>query len=87
VFADGLDQLLRHPEVRARYVADVQRVSEHAREYEKIRDFVLLTRPFSAADGTLTSTQKLRRREIALRYAAEIEALYVVKRPTRDSLP
>jgi long-chain acyl-CoA synthetase len=87
VYADGIDGLLTHHEVRARYLHELVRVSEHAREYEKIRDFVLLPRPFSAVDGTLTSTQKLRRREIAQRYAKEIEALYTPRRPTRDSLP
>jgi long-chain acyl-CoA synthetase len=87
IYADGIDQQLAHPEVRARYQREIDRASEHAREYEKVRTFALLKRPFSTEDGTLTSTLKLRRREVAVRHADVINALYVVRRSTRDSMP
>jgi long-chain acyl-CoA synthetase len=43
---------------------------------EQIKRFHLITQPWTQADGVLTPTLKLKRREISARYAAEIEALY-----------
>jgi long-chain acyl-CoA synthetase len=64
--------------------SDVQKLFRQAfREYgkeapahEKIRDFKLLTEPFTVEDGTQTPTMKLKRNVIEERYADEIEAMY-----------
>ncbi len=45
-------------------------------QYEQVRKFVLLPRPFSIEAGELTPKLSLRRQEIAAHFAAEIESLY-----------
>ncbi|HEY8378553.1 MAG TPA: hypothetical protein VIK91_18795, partial [Nannocystis sp.] len=46
--------------------------------YEMIRRFALVTRPLTVTGGELTPTGKLRRREVAARFADEIAGLYPV---------
>ena len=65
-----------HPEVLAEVQRGVDAVNVRLARVEQVRRFRLLERPFSVADGTLTPTLKVRRQEIARRYAAEIEELY-----------
>jgi long-subunit acyl-CoA synthetase (AMP-forming) len=45
-----------------------------------VRAFVLLERDFTVEDGTLTHTQKIRRREVMMRYARLVDELYGVSR-------
>jgi long-chain acyl-CoA synthetase len=79
-------ELLAHPEVRACLAREIERCSEGFRQFEKIRGFVLLERDFTIEDGTLTHTLKIRRREIAERYAGLIDELYGVHRGERAAL-
>jgi len=44
--------------------------------HERIRRFRILPRDFTEADGELTPTLKIRRREICRRYEDVIESLY-----------
>jgi long-chain acyl-CoA synthetase len=43
---------------------------------ERVKAFVVLARPLSAADEELTATLKVRRRHILAKYAENLEALY-----------
>ena len=45
-------------------------------DYEKVKQFVLLSRPFDAARGELTATLKVCRKVVCEHYADEIEKLY-----------
>lgn len=47
--------------------------------YKRIRAFRILAEPFSIENGLLTMNGKLRRAEIASRFASEIDALYQTK--------
>ena len=47
--------------------------------YKKVRAFQILPEPFSIENGLLTTNGKIRRGEIAARYATEIEAIYEKK--------
>ncbi|MDB4990819.1 MAG: Long-chain-fatty-acid--CoA ligase, partial [Myxococcaceae bacterium] len=76
VRAADIPSLLRHPEVQKLFAAEIERYSESFREYERVRAFVLLERDFTVEDGTLTHTQKLRRREVTMRYQRMIDELY-----------
>ncbi|HEX5658127.1 MAG TPA: long-chain fatty acid--CoA ligase [Polyangiales bacterium] len=76
VRAPDVPSLLRHPEVEKLYAAEIERYSESFREYERVRAFVLLERDFTVEDGTLTHTQKIRRREVTMRYARLVDELY-----------
>jgi long-chain acyl-CoA synthetase len=57
----------------------LQRIAEQIREfpgYAKVRRTLLLTEPWSIENGMLTPTLKLKRPQVAARYANEIEQLY-----------
>jgi long-chain acyl-CoA synthetase len=81
-----LEQLLGHTEVRALIAREIERCSEGFRQYEKIRDFILLERDFSLDEGTLTHTLKIRRAEVLKKYEAQIDALYGVHRGERAAV-
>ena len=44
--------------------------------YEVPRKFLFVDEPFTVANGLLTQTMKLKRKQIAARYAATIAKLY-----------
>jgi len=68
--------LTSKPEVYDLIEKEVVRVNRHLPDAARIQRFLLLYKEFDPDDGELTRTRKLRRRFIAERYAAEIEALY-----------
>lgn len=65
-----------HPAVHALIEAAVTEANATVSRPARIRAFHVLPEEFTIAAGTLTPTLKLRRRAVAERYAAEIEALY-----------
>jgi long-chain acyl-CoA synthetase len=79
-------ELIRHAEVRAVFAREIERCSETFRQFEKVRGFELLERDFSVEDATLTHTLKIRRREVAARYAGLIDELYGVHRGERAAV-
>jgi long-chain acyl-CoA synthetase len=48
---------------------------QHSR-FEQIKRFTILPRDFSAGEGEITPTLKLKRRVVQEHFATEIEALY-----------
>jgi long-chain acyl-CoA synthetase len=54
----------------------VDRVNQNRSRFEQIKRFTILPRDFSAQEGEVTPTMKLRRGICAEHFAAEIEALY-----------
>ena len=54
----------------------VDEVNEHRSRYEQIRRFEVLPRDFSAEEGEITPTLKLRRRVVEEHFADAIERLY-----------
>jgi long-chain acyl-CoA synthetase len=70
------DALIEHEDVQALFQQAFRAYGRDAPSHEKIRNFTLLTEPFTVEDGTLTPTLKLRRNVIAERYEEEIEAMY-----------
>jgi long-chain acyl-CoA synthetase len=83
-----LPELLEHPRVKQRFAEELARFSTEFRNYEKVREFALLSEPFSQEQGTLTPSMKLKRGEIAKRFRAELEALYAepddVRAPVKE---
>jgi long-chain acyl-CoA synthetase len=61
---------------RARVQQIVDDVNAHRSRYEQIKRFTVLPRDFTAADGEVTPTLKLKRRVCEEHFAAEIELLY-----------
>jgi long-subunit acyl-CoA synthetase (AMP-forming) len=62
--------------VLAEVAAGVERANSHLSRVEQIKRFKLLANDWPPAGDELTPTMKLKRRSIAAKYAAEIDALY-----------
>jgi long-chain acyl-CoA synthetase len=70
------EELVKDARVRALYEEFVGSLNRDLARFEQIKKFLLLPEPPTIADGTLTPTLKLRRRELEARYSSQIELLY-----------
>jgi long-subunit acyl-CoA synthetase (AMP-forming) len=70
------EAMAQEPSVQAEVQAGVDRANSHLSRVEQIKRFKLLGRDWPPAGDELTPTMKLKRKPIAQKYAAEIEALY-----------
>ncbi len=68
--------LLADERTRALYEAEIEKVNADLAKYEMIRAFELLDQEFSIETGELTPTQKVKRRIVATKYAAQIDGIY-----------
>jgi long-subunit acyl-CoA synthetase (AMP-forming) len=64
------------PEIVAEVAAGVARANEQLSRVEQIKKYKLLSGDWLPGGDELTPTMKLKRKPIAAKYAAEIEALY-----------
>jgi long-chain acyl-CoA synthetase len=62
--------------VRELYEAIVEEKNQNLARFEKLKKVLLIAEEFSAENGTLTASLKLRRREVEQRYKKEIEEMY-----------
>lgn len=69
-------ELVAHSQVQALYDQIVEGINEKLARFEKLKRVLLVADEFTAADGTLTPTMKLRRRVIEERYRRQIDELY-----------
>lgn len=76
VSCDSYETLLEHYAIRDVLGNEVKRANVDAASYERVTSFALLAEPFSAENGTLTPTLKLRRKRIAETCTDIIQALY-----------
>ena len=70
------EQLIADPRVKILYEGIVAEVNRGLARYETLKKVLLVADEFTANDGTLTPTFKLRRKAIEERYRKEIEELY-----------
>ncbi len=70
------EELVAHPEVRALYESVVEELNRNLARFEKLKRVLLVGDEFSAENGTLTASMKLRRRVVAERYRQQIEEMY-----------
>ena len=78
--ADGsVEAMAREPAVLDEVAAGVERANSHLSRVEQIKRYKVLDRDWPPAGDELTPTMKLKRRPIAEKYAAEIEALYAAR--------
>lgn len=75
--ATSPEALLQHPEVRAEFAREIERLSAELKSYERVRAFALVPEPFSQENGTLTPSLKLRRNAITERFGRLLAELYV----------
>jgi long-chain acyl-CoA synthetase len=69
-------ELIAHTKVQALYDGIVADLNQNLARFEKLKKVLLLPEEFSAADGTLTHTMKVRRRAIEDRYRQLIDDMY-----------
>ncbi len=69
------EELVKLPAARELVGAEIARINADFAQYARIKNFALLGQEWTTASGELTPTQKLKRREIVKKYAAEIEAI------------
>lgn len=62
--------------VRARMAGEIERLTSHLAQYEKVKRFALLEQDFTFDGGQLTYTMKLIRRAIETKYRDVIDHLY-----------
>ncbi len=78
-------ELITHPQVQALYDQIVEGINEKLARFEKLKRVLLVADEFTAADGALTPTMKLRRRVIEERYRRQIDELYAQAEATAIS--
>jgi long-chain acyl-CoA synthetase len=76
IAAGDRQSLVCHPRVQALYEELIATVNSNLAQFEKLKRFLLLTQSFTAADGTLTPSMKLRRKIVEERLRDRIETLY-----------
>ncbi len=69
-------ELIAHPKVQALYKGVVEGINGNLARFEKLKRVLLVAEEFSADNGALTPTMKLRRRVIEERYRKQIDELY-----------
>ncbi|MFY9903888.1 MAG: long-chain fatty acid--CoA ligase [Terriglobales bacterium] len=70
------ESLVANAKVQALYEGIVDETNQNLARFEKLKRVLVLAEEFSAADGTLTHTFKVRRRGIEERYRALIDEMY-----------
>ena len=69
-------ELIAHAKIQALYQEIVEQVNQNLARFEKLKRVLLVADEFTADNGALTPTMKLRRRIIEERYRAQIDNLY-----------
>ena len=69
-------ELVASPEVQGLYEHIVEDLNGNLARFEKLKRILLVADEFSAEDGTLTASMKLRRRVVTERYRQQIEEMY-----------
>jgi long-chain acyl-CoA synthetase len=69
-------QLTQHPEVTARVNGAVEAVNAQLQSYAQVKRFAVIPGELTEAGGELTPTQKMKRKVVATKYGALLEALY-----------
>jgi long-chain acyl-CoA synthetase len=69
-------ELVKAHQVQSLYQGIVDEMNQNLAQYEKLKRVLVVPDELSIADGTLTPSMKLRRRNLTDRYKKEIDALY-----------
>ena len=70
-------ELAALPATRALIAGEMRRLNAGLAQYAQVKNFCLLPQEWTADGGELTPTQKLKRREISKKFAAEVEGIYL----------
>jgi long-chain acyl-CoA synthetase len=70
------EELVNDALLKSKIEKEIQHINQRFGQWEQVKKFVLIPRPFSIEGGELTPTLKLRRKNLYTNYAAEIESMY-----------
>ncbi len=73
------EELVKLLAARKLIEGELTKINADFAQYARVKNFALLGREWTTATGELTPTQKLKRREILKKYAAEVESIYEEK--------
>jgi long-subunit acyl-CoA synthetase (AMP-forming) len=76
IAAAALEDLAHEPQINAAVNAAIQEANQHLSRVEQIKKLTILPGDWLPGGDELTPTMKLKRRPIAAKYAAEIDAMY-----------
>ena len=62
--------------VKEKFQREIEAINPEINHVEQIKQFTLLSREWTAGDGELTPTTKLKRKVIEAKFEAEIEEMY-----------
>ncbi len=74
--ASDVEALANDPETRKLIEQAVEEANKSLAEWEQVKNFTIMTKPFTIEDGELTPTMKMKRRVIQEKYAKEIDQVY-----------
>ncbi|MFZ0420119.1 MAG: long-chain fatty acid--CoA ligase [Candidatus Sulfotelmatobacter sp.] len=77
-------ELVSNPKVKALYQGIVEDTNKNLARFEKLKRVLLVPDEFTAENGALTPTMKLRRRVVEDRYRRQIDDLYAQAESTTD---
>lgn len=69
-------ELIDHPAIRALYEGIVEELNRNLARFERLKRVLLVGDEFTAENGTLTASMKLRRHTVEDRYRKQIEEMY-----------
>jgi long-chain acyl-CoA synthetase len=70
------EEMVKHPQVIARFKKEMQKYNHNFGDWEQIKKFDLVADEWSQNTGVLTPTLKVKRRVVEQRYAEKIEKLF-----------
>jgi long-chain acyl-CoA synthetase len=73
---DIMGDFLRSPHLHAFFKERIDALMSEVSNPERVKEFLILSRPLRLEDEELTATLKVRRRAIVQKYRAELDALY-----------
>ena len=68
--------LVRNPAVAEMLEKDIEQTQKDLANFERVRKFIILEKPFTIDSGELTPTQKIKRKVVEEKYADRIEGMY-----------
>jgi long-chain acyl-CoA synthetase len=72
----SMEELVSHPDVVRFYRKRIDSHSKLLAQYETIKQFKLLSKPFTIEDGEITPTLKLKRKNISEKYKDMVDDMY-----------
>jgi len=72
----SVEELINHPKVTKFYRKRIDYHSKLLAQYETIKKFKILSKPFTVEDGEITPTLKLKRKNITSLYKKDIDGMY-----------